>query len=101
MAFGYHCRYLRVDPREGRVGSRRAATLWGLAARETVTRICAEFGRDRLLVSIGPACERLIPFATLSHDGRHAGRGGLGAVLGSKRIKAVAIRSDRRALLAD
>ena len=32
-------------------------------------------------------------FATVSHDGRHAGRGGLGAVLGSKRIKAVAVRA--------
>jgi aldehyde:ferredoxin oxidoreductase len=43
----------------------------------------------------------LIPFATVSHDGRHAGRGGLGAVLGAKRIKAVAVRGDRRTPVAD
>ena len=53
------------------------------------------------MASIGPAGENLIPFATLSHDGRHAGRGGLGAVLGSKRIKAIAVRGDRRAPIAE
>ena len=44
-------------------------------------------GRDR------PAGERGVRYATISHDGRHAGRGGLGAVLGAKRIKAVAVRA--------
>ena len=36
-------------------------------------------------------------YATISHDGRHAGRGGSGAVLGAKRIKAIAVRGSRRA----
>ena len=40
----------------------------------------------------GPAGENLVRYATVSHDGRHAGRGGLGAVLGAKNIKAVAVR---------
>ncbi|MBX6315595.1 MAG: aldehyde:ferredoxin oxidoreductase, partial [Isosphaeraceae bacterium] len=52
------------------------------------------------VAAIGPAGERLVPFATISHDGRHAGRGGLGAVLGSKRLKAIAVRGDRRATIA-
>ena len=48
------------------------------------------------VAAIGPAGERLVRYATVSHDGRHAGRGGLGAVLGSKNIKAVAVRGARR-----
>src|SRR5205814_10618199 len=36
-------------------------------------------------------------YATVSHDGRHAGRGGSGAVLGSKNIKAIAVRGTQRA----
>ena len=40
-------------------------------------------------------------YATISHDGRHAGRGGAGAVLGSKRIKAIAVRGTQRCEWAD
>ena len=88
---------------EPRVSFRPAGSLWGegLSARAVEDRIRAENGPDWQVASIGPAGERLIPFATLSHDGRHAGRGGLGAVLGSKRIKAVAVRGDQRTPLAD
>ncbi|MGH2872431.1 MAG: aldehyde ferredoxin oxidoreductase C-terminal domain-containing protein, partial [Solirubrobacteraceae bacterium] len=45
------------------------------------------------VAAIGPAGERLVRYATISHDGRHAGRGGLGAVLGAKLCKAVAVRA--------
>lgn len=45
---------------------------------------------------IGPAGENLVRYATISHDGRHAGRGGSGAVLGSKQIKAIAVRGNCR-----
>src|SRR4051812_37844673 len=84
-----------------RVEWRPAGSLWGLSAREAEDRLRAEHGKEWQVASIGPAGERLIPFATLSHDGRHAGRGGLGAVLGSKRIKALAVRGDRRTAAAD
>ena len=60
-----------------------AAALWGLAARQAEEQIRARHGADWQVAAIGPAGERLIPFATISHDGRHAGRGGLGAILGS------------------
>jgi len=86
---------------EPRVSWRPAGALWGLSAREAEDRIRREFGADWQVAAIGPAGENLIPFATISHDGRHAGRGGLGAVLGSKRIKALAVRGDRRAPIAD
>ena len=51
------------------------------------------FGRGWQTAAIGPAGERQVRYATISHDGRHAGRGGLGAVLGAKNLKAVAVRS--------
>ena len=78
-----------------------AGALWGRSAREAEQRIRLDHGPGWQVASIGPAGERMIPFATISHDGRHAGRGGLGAVMGSKRIKAVAVRGDRRTSLAD
>jgi aldehyde:ferredoxin oxidoreductase len=58
-------------------------------------------GADYQAATIGPAGERLVRYATISHDGRHAGRGGSGAVLGSKNIKAIAVRGSRRCEWAD
>lgn len=90
-----------TGPGVPRVEWRPAGSLWGLPARAAEDGIRAEHGKDWQVAAIGPAGERLVPFATLSHDGRHAGRGGLGAVLGAKRIKAIAVRGDRRTPLAD
>jgi aldehyde:ferredoxin oxidoreductase len=78
-----------------------ADDLWGLPASEAERRIRLEHGPAWQVAAIGPAGERLIPFATISHDGRHAGRGGLGAVMGSKKVKAIAVKGDRRTPLAD
>jgi aldehyde:ferredoxin oxidoreductase len=49
---------------------------------------------------IGVAGERLVRYAGLGNGGRHAGRGGLGAVLGSKRIKAIGVKGERRVPIA-
>jgi aldehyde:ferredoxin oxidoreductase len=84
-----------------RVSLEPAEELAALPARAAEAQIRSRRGNDWQVAAIGPAGERLIPFASLSHDGRHAGRGGLGAVLGSKRVKALAVRGDRRAPLAD
>jgi aldehyde:ferredoxin oxidoreductase len=69
-----------------------APTLWGLSAADAEERLRDHLGPAWRVAAIGPAGERLVRYATVSHDGRHAGRGGLGAVLGSKNIKAVAVR---------
>ena len=79
----------------------RRPPLGPAGARGRGARSAPTYGADWQVAAIGPAGERLIPFATISHDGRHAGRGGLGAVLGAKRIKAIAVRGDRRTRLAD
>jgi aldehyde:ferredoxin oxidoreductase len=79
-----------------------AHELWGLPAIEAEQRLRERHGAAWRVSAIGPAGERLVRYATVSHDGRHAGRGGLGAVLGAKRIKAVAVRSaGSKAPLAD
>ena len=68
----------------------------GATCSETETGLRAELGHEYRIASIGPAGEQLVRYATISHDGRHAGRGGSGAVLGSKNIKAIAVRGTRR-----
>jgi aldehyde:ferredoxin oxidoreductase len=78
-----------------------AADLWGLPASEAEERLRARLGPAYRIAAIGPAGERLIRYATVSHDGRHAGRGGLGAVLGAKRLKAIAVRASARCPVAD
>jgi aldehyde:ferredoxin oxidoreductase len=50
-----------------------------------------QLGAQYKIASVGPAGENLVRFATISHDGRHAGRGGSGAVMGSKNLKAIAV----------
>jgi aldehyde:ferredoxin oxidoreductase len=93
-----------VDGSTGEVPAVRfepAGALWGQPARKAEESVRARYGPEWQVAAIGPAGERLIPFATLSHDGRHAGRGGLGAVLGAKKVKAIAVRGNQRTRLAD
>jgi aldehyde:ferredoxin oxidoreductase len=78
-----------------------AGDLWGLSAADAEARLRERLGKAWRVAAIGPAGERLVSYATLSHDGRHAGRGGLGAVLGAKNIKAVAVRGSARVAPAD
>jgi len=69
----------------------------GATCRETESGLKARLGANYRVASIGPAGEHLVRYATISHDGRHAGRGGSGAVLGSKNVKAIALRGTKRA----
>ena len=78
-----------------------AADLWGLPAAEAEERLRERLGKAWRIAAIGPAGERLVTYATVSHDGRHAGRGGLGAVLGAKLLKAVAVRAATKVAPAD
>jgi aldehyde:ferredoxin oxidoreductase len=76
---------------DGAVSVRPARDLWGLPTEEAAARLGERLGPAFHSAVIGPAGERLVRYATISHENRHAGRGGLGAVLGSKRLKAVAV----------
>jgi len=81
---------------EDRVELVAAPDLAGETTNETQRRVRERLSPDFAVAAIGPAGERLVRFATISHDGRHAGRGGHGAVLGSKNLRAVAVRGSRR-----
>jgi aldehyde:ferredoxin oxidoreductase len=69
-----------------------AAEYRGATCQTTEAALRARLGSNFRIASIGPAGERAVRYATVSHDGRHAGRGGSGAVLGSKNVKAIALR---------
>jgi aldehyde:ferredoxin oxidoreductase len=75
--------------------------LAGKSGSETEAALRASLGRDFQVAAIGPAGEHRVRYATISHDGRHAGRTGLGAVMGAKGLKAIALRGDRRTALSD
>jgi len=83
--------YLFIE--NGHAELRDAAELWGKDTRETEEILKARHGKDTQIACIGPAGEKLSLIAAIIHDtGRAAGRSGVGAVMGSKRLKAVAVR---------
>lgn len=79
---------------DGRVELRPAEHLWGLTTADTQDALRTEIGDEKVRVAcIGPAGEHLVRYASIMHDvSRAAGRSGLGAVMGSKNLKAVAVR---------
>lgn len=81
---------------DGRVRITPAEQLRGATCRSAEATLQNELGTGYKIASIGPAGERMVRYATISHDGRHAGRGGSGAVLGSKNLKAIAVRGTQR-----
>ena len=72
-----------------------------MTAADTDRHLRGELGRGWRVAAIGPAGERGVRYATISHDGRHAGRGGLGAVMGAKNLKAIAVRAAAKVAPAD
>ncbi len=86
---------------DDRVRLEPAGDLVGMPNRATQAAVRERLGADFQCATIGPAGEKLIRYATISHDGRHAGRGGSGAVLGSKNIKAIAVRGSKRSRWAE
>ncbi len=83
--------YLFID--DGHVELRNAAHLWGLDTNRVQLELFEELGSEEIkIAAIGPAGEKLVRFACVICGCRALGRGGLGAVLGSKQVKAVAVR---------
>jgi aldehyde:ferredoxin oxidoreductase len=81
---------------DGDVRLESAEEVRGAACPTAEETLRARLGPEFRIASIGPAGERAVRYATISHDGRHAGRGGSGAVLGSKNIKAIALRGTQQ-----
>lgn len=86
----------------GEAEFREANPLWGLDAHQTTERVLAETDAKAGVVCIGPAGERGVLFASLMNDrNRAAGRGGGGAVMGAKQLKAIAVLGENRTPIAD
>ncbi|MGQ9515071.1 MAG: aldehyde ferredoxin oxidoreductase family protein [Thermoproteota archaeon] len=81
---------------------RDASHLWGKDCRETSLLIKEELGEKVNVMRIGPAGENLVRFANvMSEPERSAGKGGAGAVLGSKNLKAIAVKGSGKVAVAD
>ncbi len=92
--------YLFID--DSRVHLRRAEPLAGQGCPQTVAAIRRQSGDSRVQVAcIGPAGESLVRLATISDGHRLPHRGGAGAVMGAKKLKAIAVRGTRPAAVAD
>jgi len=88
---------------EGKAGLRSAAHLWGLDTYVAQDRLREELADSKARVAcIGPAGENLVRYAAILNDnGRTAGRTGMGAVMGSKNLKAIAVRGSSSVPLHD
>ena len=88
--------------KDGKVRFRSAAKLSGMLTTDTQLVIKDELGDQNYRIAcIGPAGENLSPMACIVNERRAAGRKGLGAVMGSKNLKALAIRGSKRPAIAD
>ncbi|MEM2178267.1 MAG: aldehyde ferredoxin oxidoreductase family protein [Candidatus Methanomethylicaceae archaeon] len=83
---------------DGEVEIRSAIHIWGKSTKEAQDEICKELNDNLIrLALIGQAGENLVRYACILNDLRYAwGRSGLGAVMGSKKLKAIAVRGHKR-----
>ncbi|NIR87630.1 aldehyde ferredoxin oxidoreductase family protein, partial [Candidatus Bathyarchaeota archaeon] len=93
--------YLWIE--DGEVELRNADSYWGMGSLELECSFKKDLGDELIRVaSIGPAGENLVKFACVTCDyGRQAGRTGMGAVMGSKKVKAIAVRGSLDIPVAD
>ncbi len=86
--------YLLVE--DGVAEIRDASGLWGKGTVEVRDTLKTELGESAAVVACGPAGENMVTFASLLADNDASGSCGFGAVMGSKNLKAIAVRGSRR-----
>lgn len=92
--------YLWVN--DGTFELRNAEHLWGMTTHETTNQLITETDAKAKVACIGPAGEKKVLFAAIMNDkDRAAGRSGVGAVMGSKNLKALVVRGTQKVQLAD
>jgi len=95
-----HPVYLFID--DDKVEIRDASDLWGKGSLTVEEELKKDLGEAFQIATIGPAGEKLVSYACITHDfGRQAGRGGVGTVLGAKKLKAIAVRGTKSIPIAD
>ena len=79
-----------------------AGDLWGIGSHEAEAILAEKYGIEYSIMSIGPAGEKLSNMACINSDYyRQAGRGGIGAVMGSKKMKAILIKGTKGVKVAN
>ncbi|MHA1580628.1 MAG: aldehyde ferredoxin oxidoreductase family protein [Candidatus Freyarchaeota archaeon] len=92
--------YLQIT--DGEYELKSAEKLWGLDTHKTTDTLRSELGEDYRISCIGPAGEKLVRMACVINDKHRApGRGGVGAVMGSKNLKAIAVKGTQKVEVAD
>ncbi|MBW2005154.1 MAG: aldehyde ferredoxin oxidoreductase, partial [Deltaproteobacteria bacterium] len=92
--------YLVID--DGKAELRDATDFWGKNVSETTKLLKERLGETFNVASIGIAGENLVKYAAIMNDlHRAAGRCGVGAVMGSKKLKAIAVRGSKKIQIAD
>ena len=93
--------YVYIVINNDKIEFKKASKLWGLECLKTHDYIQINEGKYRTAL-IGPAGENLVKFSAITFDGhRHAGRGGTGAVMGSKNLKAIIIKGTQKISIHD
>lgn len=94
--------YLQIN--NGNVEFKDAAHLWGMEVNMSQQAILRESGKKAAVVTIGPAGEKLVRYAAALSEGpryRAFGRGGIGCVMGAKKLKGIAVCGDREIHVGD
>jgi aldehyde:ferredoxin oxidoreductase len=79
-----------------------ASFLWGKGAIDVEVELKQKYGEEYQVAAIGPGGENMVLYACINHDfGRQAGRGGVGAVMGSKKLKAIVVHGIKSVAVAD
>jgi len=92
------CLYIR----DGKASIEDANDSWGKDVIEAENILKDRFGKEVQIASIGPAGENLVSYACVCHQVyRQAGRGGIGAVMGSKNLKAIVVKGSDKVEVAD
>ncbi len=86
--------YLFID--DDKIELRDASDLWGKGTFAVEKQLKKKLGEEFQIATIGPAGENSVTYACINHDyGRQAGRGGVGAVMGFKKVKAIAVHGTK------
>jgi len=92
--------YLFID--DNKIELRDASSLWGKNTITVEKQLKEQFGEEYQIAVIGPGGENGVSFACINHDyGRQAGRGGVGTVMGAKKVKAIVIHGTQPIPVAD
>lgn len=91
--------YILID--DDKVTFHSAAHLWGKGTFATHEALRQAHGEEFMVACIGPAGEKQVRLAAIISEARAFGRGGAGAVMGSKNLKAIAVRGSRDVLIWD